>query len=170
MPRMKAIAKRNPDGRRHEVVIREAGHLRDIAHRGLADIVLPVGIGGERCGRVERQRRDRRRQTLRIARQACAAGARSRTSSSIDTPLNSSMVDGVFRPAHLVAFVDTGQPVEQPLERPSTGSRKVRSRLKTRAMNTPSGLVTAKISRQKQAGSETTHSLSFQNFSGLSSA
>src|SRR4030095_671814 len=32
----------------------------------------------------------------------------------------------------------------------SNGSRKVRSRLKTRAMNTPSGLVTAKTSRKKK--------------------
>ena len=40
-------------GRGTEVVIGEAGHLREIAHRGLAAVVLPVGIGGEGSGGVE---------------------------------------------------------------------------------------------------------------------
>ena len=39
--------KRDADGRRSKVVIREPGHLGEIAHRGLTRIVLPVGVGGE---------------------------------------------------------------------------------------------------------------------------
>ena len=54
---------RDAHRRGHEVVIGEPGHLRQIAHRGFAGIVLPVGVGGERSRRVERQSRGIRRQT-----------------------------------------------------------------------------------------------------------
>ena len=53
---------RDADRRRHEVVVREAGHLREVAHRRLAAVRLPVGVGRERRRGVEREvRRARRR-------------------------------------------------------------------------------------------------------------
>ncbi len=48
---------RDADGRGGEVLHRQAAHLDDVAHRGLAGVVLPVGVGGERGGRVPRQGR-----------------------------------------------------------------------------------------------------------------
>ena len=41
----------------HEVLHRQPGHLHQVAHRGLARVVLPVGVGGERRRGVPRQRR-----------------------------------------------------------------------------------------------------------------
>ena len=79
MPRMNAIATRDADRRRHEVVVREAGHLREIAHGRLAAVGLPVRVGRERRGGVERQRRRDRAESLRIERQHTAATAASRT-------------------------------------------------------------------------------------------
>ena len=70
---------RNTHRRRGKVVIRKASHLREIAHRGLAAVVLPVGIGGERRRSVESQVRSHRRELLRIQRQATAAPVRSGT-------------------------------------------------------------------------------------------
>ena len=42
-------------GRREEVMDREAGHLGEITHGGLAAVVLPVGIGNEADGGVQGQ-------------------------------------------------------------------------------------------------------------------
>ena len=38
-----------------EVVIGQPGHLGEVAHRGFTRVGLPVGVGGERSCRVERQ-------------------------------------------------------------------------------------------------------------------
>src|SRR6266496_4735658 len=40
---------------RSEVVIGETSHLRQITHRYLGNIALPVGIGCKRCRRIERR-------------------------------------------------------------------------------------------------------------------
>ena len=42
-------------GRRREVVPRQPRHLRQVAHRRLARVRLPVGVGGEAGGGVERE-------------------------------------------------------------------------------------------------------------------
>jgi hypothetical protein len=48
-----------PDRGGQEVLHREPRHLGQVAHGGLAGVVLPVGVGGERRGRVPRgHRRD----------------------------------------------------------------------------------------------------------------
>ena len=46
---------RDADRRRHEVVIRQPGHLREIAHGRFAAVGLPVRVRRERHGGVERQ-------------------------------------------------------------------------------------------------------------------
>ena len=48
------------DGGGSKVVIGETGHLREIAHGRFAAVGLPVGVGGEGRGGVERQSRRRR--------------------------------------------------------------------------------------------------------------
>ena len=45
---------RDARGRRAEVVDNQRDHLREIRHRGFAGVALPVGVGGEADGRVER--------------------------------------------------------------------------------------------------------------------
>ena len=58
MPR-DAAHQRRGDGDAHrgggEVVDRQRHHLREIGHRGFAAVALPVGVGGEADGGVERQ-------------------------------------------------------------------------------------------------------------------
>ncbi len=49
--------KRNAYRRGNKVVIGKPGHLREIAHGGLARVGLPVRIGGERGRGVERNMR-----------------------------------------------------------------------------------------------------------------
>jgi hypothetical protein len=39
---------------RHEILHGERRHLRQVAHRALATVALPVGVGGEAGGGVER--------------------------------------------------------------------------------------------------------------------
>ena len=52
-----------------EVVHGEAEHLREMTHRRLAAVVLPVGVGDEADRRVEREIRRHRVEPLRIERQ-----------------------------------------------------------------------------------------------------
>ena len=56
-----AAGQRHGDGdadrSRHEVLHGQPGHLHQVTHHRLGDIVLPVGVRDERGGRVESQRR-----------------------------------------------------------------------------------------------------------------
>ena len=56
-------------GRRQEVLVRQAEHLHEVGHRAFAAVVLPVGVGDEADGRVERQIRRDGRLPGRIERQ-----------------------------------------------------------------------------------------------------
>ena len=56
-PRISATATAMPTAADDEVLHREAGHLDEVAHRGLAGVGLPVRVGHERRRGVERQRR-----------------------------------------------------------------------------------------------------------------
>ena len=69
---------RDADRRRHEVVVGEPGHLREIAHGRFAAVGLPVGVGRERHRGVEREGRRDRPEPLRIERQHVPAAAASR--------------------------------------------------------------------------------------------
>ena len=57
-PRMSAAATRHADRGRHEVLHREPGHLDEVAHRRLARVGLPVGVGDEADRGVEGHLRD----------------------------------------------------------------------------------------------------------------
>ena len=56
-------------GGRGEIVDGQGHHLREIGHRRLAGVALPVGVGGETRRRVERQVGRQPGQTLRVERQ-----------------------------------------------------------------------------------------------------
>ena len=56
------------DGGRDEVLHRQARHLREVRHRRLAAVVLPVGVGEERRGGVERVVPRGRREPQRVPR------------------------------------------------------------------------------------------------------
>ena len=84
---------RDAGRRRHEVVIREPGHLREVAHGRLAAVRLPVRVGRERRGGVEGECRARRR---RIPAGCSGSTPCSRCiaySTSIETTLNSEQRD-----------------------------------------------------------------------------
>ncbi len=57
------------DGGGEKVVDGQRDHLREIRHRGFAAVALPVGVGGEADGGVERQMLRQRAELLRIERQ-----------------------------------------------------------------------------------------------------
>ena len=59
---------RDADRRGGEIMDRERDHLGEIRHGRFATVVLPIGVGRETDGRVERQMRHQRRQALRIER------------------------------------------------------------------------------------------------------
>ena len=61
--------------RRQEVLVRQAEHLHEIGHRAFAAVVLPVGVGDEADGGVERQVGRDRRLSGRIERQHGPAAA-----------------------------------------------------------------------------------------------
>ena len=54
MPRTSATASAMPDRRRDEVMERELAHLGEVRHRRLARVRLPVRVGGEGRGGLER--------------------------------------------------------------------------------------------------------------------
>jgi hypothetical protein len=59
----------HPGRRRDEVLDREPEHLREIAHRRLAAVTLPVGVAGEAHGSVEGRVGTHRGKALRVQRQ-----------------------------------------------------------------------------------------------------
>ena len=77
---------------RYEVVIRQPRHLREIAHRRFADVGLPVRVGRERGGGVEREIGCDAAQPLRVERQERLERCIRAYSTSIETRLNGSIV------------------------------------------------------------------------------
>ena len=110
---------RDADRRRNKVVIGEPGHLREIAHRRFAAVVLPVGVGGERSGGVEREMRLDAGEVLRIpGHPAESLNALDQVEHQHADAAEQQHRDGVFLPIHLVRCVDARAAIEQPLERP----------------------------------------------------
>ena len=60
---------RHADGRRDEVLHGQPRHLRQVGHRVLAAVELPVGVGDEARGGVQRDGRRDARQVVRVQRQ-----------------------------------------------------------------------------------------------------
>ena len=77
-----AIATAIPTAGRDEVLHGQPGHLAEVGHRRLAAVVLPVRVGHERRGRVERHVPRRRVEALRVRTGGCSACAGSRRATS----------------------------------------------------------------------------------------
>ena len=110
------------DRGRHEVVVREPGHLREIAHRRLAAVGLPVRVGRERRRRVEREVGRDGAEALRIPRQPLLHALHQVEHQHRDDAEQQHR-DGVLGPAHLARLVDAGRSIDQPLDRPKHRDR-----------------------------------------------
>ena len=108
---------RHAGGRRHEVLHRQAHHLGEVAHRRLAAVGLPVGVGHEADGGVEREVGDDPGQVGGVQRQRTLQPLEARTRARNETMLNPMQRVRVDRPALLAVRVDAADPVDQPLDR-----------------------------------------------------
>ena len=108
---------RDADRCRDKVVIGEPSHLGEIAHRRLAAVRLPVRVGGERDGGIERQVRRDRAKPLRVQRQNVLHALHHVEHQQRDDAEHQDG-DGVLRPPHLARVVDAGQLVDEAFERP----------------------------------------------------
>ena len=110
--------------RGNEVVIGEAGHLGEVAHRGLAGIGLPVRIRGKRRSGIECHMLGRDcRQMLRIEGQH-ALHALEEIQKQHGNRTEQQHGGRIFRPAHFVLFIDAGESIEQAFDRPQHGIQK----------------------------------------------
>ena len=101
--------------RRQEVVHGEAEHLSEIAHRGLAAVVLPVGVGDEAARRVEGEVGRDGVKAARIERQhVLEALQRVERQEAYDR--KGDHRHGVGEPVLLTLRIDAGQPVKPSLD------------------------------------------------------
>ena len=98
----------------HEIVHRQPGHLRQMAHRGLAAVVLPVGVGDEADGRVEGEVRGHAVEPLRVQRQI-ALQALQRVKAEEAGGAEGQHGERVAAPALLALRIDAGQGVKAAL-------------------------------------------------------
>ncbi len=110
---------RDARGRRHEVLHGERGHLDEVAHRRFAAVPLPVRVGHEAHGRVERLvRRDlTRAESLRVERQVPLQPHQQIGNEKREEAERENRA-GVPRPRLLVVFAHAREPVGQHFERP----------------------------------------------------
>ena len=97
-------------------MISEAGHLREIAHRRLTGVALPVRVRRERRGRVERRVRGDRAKALGIEWQP-ALQALQRVEGQHRDAAEGDERRRVLRPAHLALRVDAARAIEGSLHR-----------------------------------------------------
>ena len=88
-------------------MIGQARHLREITHRGLAAVGLPVRIGCERGRRAEGQGRVHIAEFLRIERQPFLRPL-DEVENSHGYAAEQKHGHRIFRPAHLAGFIDAG--------------------------------------------------------------
>ena len=103
--------------RRQEVLVRQAEHLREVGHRALAAVVLPVGVGDEADRRVERQIGRHRRLLGRIERQH-GLEAHQRVENEKAADMEQQHGDRVGQPVLLALLVDAAGPVDRRFDRP----------------------------------------------------
>ena len=127
----------------HEVLGGERRHLGEIAHRALAAVVLPVGVGGEADGGIEGEVRGDRRHARRIERQH-RLEALQRVDQQEARGIEQQHGDRIGEPVLLARLVDAGEPDRgRASTGRKTGDRNVRSPSNTRAMKRPSGTTSA---------------------------
>ena len=102
-------------GRGHEVLHAESEHLGQIAQRRLAAIALPVGVGREADGRVERRIRRHGREALRIQRQPLL-GALQQVHDDEAERVERQDGDGVLLPVLLLGGIHGREPEDPALD------------------------------------------------------
>jgi hypothetical protein len=101
---------RHPGRGRDKVLDGESGHLHEIAHRALAAVVLPVGVGDEAgCG-IEGEVGGDRRHALRVERQR-ALQPLQRIKQDQAREVEQQHGDGVGQPMLLDVGVNAGESV-----------------------------------------------------------
>ena len=95
----------------------QAGHLGQVAHRRLAGIVLPVGVGGEAGGGIEGQLRLDIRDALRVEeRPVPLLGALDQIQEQHAYEAEDQHGDRVDEPLLLLLRVDAGEAIKQALD------------------------------------------------------
>jgi len=92
-------------------VIGQPSHLREIAHGRFWNVRLPVGVGGERDGRVPGQVRPYIREFLWIKRQPLLC-ALNQIKQDEGNSAKQQHRRPIFGPAHLLRFINAAQPVD----------------------------------------------------------
>jgi hypothetical protein len=103
-------------GRRPEVMRRQRDHLADVTHGGFGHVRLPVGIGAEADGSVERQVRPHVREALRVERQPLL-DAQQHIAEQDAGQAESQHCPGVDGPVLLAVFIDAADFVQAHFER-----------------------------------------------------
>ncbi len=107
---------RHAGGCRNEVLNGQAQHLGQVAHRGLAAIALPVGIGDEAGGSVECQIRGNRADFLWVQREpSLQALEHDHHEHASETEKQYGCCVGL--PIHLIVGVDTCQSIDEVFNR-----------------------------------------------------
>ena len=109
-----------PDRRRGEVLDGEAGSLRQVGHRRLARVVLPVRVGDEADRGIEAQELLDRAQTGLVERQA-ALDALEQVEHEDRDEAERQDADRVGLPALLGRLIDAGDLVDRALDRAEDG-------------------------------------------------
>ena len=108
---------RHADGGRDEVLASQGQHLREVAHRRLGNVDLPVGIGGEADGRVEGHRRAHVGDVGRVEGQMTLQ-AQDHVDEQEHGEVEDKQRDRVGGDPHLPRLVDAAEAVGQLLDRP----------------------------------------------------
>ena len=104
------------DGGRSEVVNGQCDHLREIRHRRLTTVALPIGVGGEACGGVEGEVRGKPGQRLRVERQMVLE-TQDEVGEDHSDQTEREQSEGITDPALFAAGIDAADPVGQSLDR-----------------------------------------------------
>ena len=136
---------------RDEVMDREPGHLDEIAERRLAAVVLPVGVGREADGRVQRQVLLHAGHALGIEGQEVLQ-PQHRVERGEAGEIEQQHGDGIGQPMLLLLGIDARDPIDDALDGPQHGAEEGRARRRRRApYSLPSGTAMAATIAQKIA-------------------
>ena len=97
--------------------MRQAEHLHEIRHRAFAAVILPVGIGDETDGRIERQIRGDGRLFGRVERQSTLR-AHQHVENEQPTGMKQQHADRVGDRMLLAPLIDAGELVDRDFDRP----------------------------------------------------
>jgi len=96
-------------------VVRQTGHLRQIAHGGFRRVGLPICVGGERDVSVPSKIRGHIRKFLRIPGQPLLEPL-GQIEQNQGNAAEHQHRRAVFRPAHLLVFIHPAKPVHEALD------------------------------------------------------